>query len=928
MRRTTTHFWLGCLVLGAAFALPAQEAAPTPVQAAEDVALRNQEQAVLMRKRMADAQTALQRKDLDTASRLLEDALSFANKVGPAVAPEQARIVAALIDVRLKLADRALDYGKPTEAQAQLDRAMNLDKNNPRVREARDRIEREIAELARLQPTPQTVEKAAPDLKKQHELVNALVQDGRFFFEEGRLEEAEAKLKQAYKLDPDNMAANHYLRLVSEAKFTRYAKVREKDSAAGFVEVEEKWLKPVKGETLPQPNPFARSIAVTTGKGRQAIMEKLERTTFDQIGYDLRLEDVLKDLVERVRRQDPEKKGLNFLLSPNVEPGAAEGELADIMIKIAPDLYDVRLIDLLDVIVKVSKPRVKYSIEDYAIVFTPAGQDQAALFTRTFRVDPNTFMQGLQGVEAMDFGVGSAGGTSGSSGSSGNRGGGSSSGGRGGGSNGSQSQGNSTYAQVSIAGSSGNNSFGGGGNRGGGGGGGQSGGGIRFLTETNITADLGQMVRTFFQTAGVEIAAPKAFFYNDRNGLLMVRANLGDLDIIEQALQVLTRTPQQVTIEARFVDLSLNDMKALGFDWWLGRVNLTSGVVGQGGSMPSLVPAAGAVNNGLPGSNGAFPGPASAGSSGVSTAGGGQLATQRDNLLASGIQLPDQYGVTHTVTTGSSGSTAFVPPVATITGILTDPQFRVVISALEQRNGSDLLACPRITTLSGRQTQMKAVDVKSIVVDLTVGNNVSSGGGIGGGGNAAGGMIQPVAEAVELGPVLDVIPVVSADGYTIQMTIIPTYKEFLGYDLQMGQFWSAQVQSVTTGGNGQISTPTPLPSFRLRQLATSAIVWDGQTVVLGGLLSDSVFKSRDKIPVLGDLPLLGRLFRSDSGSTFKRNLMIFVTPTMIDAAGNPLHSAEEMPFAQTSVPTQKAAAPTAEATPVPSAAAAPAPAEK
>jgi len=98
---------------------------------------------------------------------------------------------------------------------------------------------------------------------------------------------------------------------------------------------------------------------------------------------------------------------------------------------------------------------------------------------------------------------------------------------------------------------------------------------------------------------------------------------------------------------------------------------------------------------------------------------------------------------------------------------------------------------------------------------------------------------------------------------------------------------------------------TPLPNFRLRQVVTSAIVWDGQTVVLGGLISENVTKTKDKVPVLGDLPLAGRFFRSESSSTKKKNLIIFVTPTIIDPAGNRVHTDEDMPFAQQGIPTQK-----------------------
>ncbi|MBK9138813.1 MAG: type II and III secretion system protein [Verrucomicrobia bacterium] len=159
--------------------------------------------------------------------------------------------------------------------------------------------------------------------------------------------------------------------------------------------------------------------------------------------------------------------------------------------------------------------------------------------------------------------------------------------------------------------------------------------------------------------------------------------------------------------------------------------------------------------------------------------------------------------------------------------------------------------------------------------------------------------IQPVPIQVPLGPTLDVIPHVSADGYTIQMNLIPTVTEFLGYD-DPGTF-STQV--------GNISAVTPLPRFRVRQVTTSAIVWDGQTIALGGLISESVIKVKDKVPVLGDAPLIGRLFRSEGMSSKKKNLVIFVTPTIIDPAGNRIHSEDALPYDPNRVPSQVPFAP-------------------
>jgi general secretion pathway protein D len=232
----------------------------------------------------------------------------------------------------------------------------------------------------------------------------------------------------------------------------------------------------------------------------------------------------------------------------------------------------------------------------------------------------------------------------------------------------------------------------------------------------------------------------------------------------------------------------------------------------------------------------------------------------------------------------------------------------VVIRALEQRQGVNLMAAPKVTTLSARQAQVKTVRVRYIVTDLDL-NQTAGGGGTAAIGTATtgggvGSTVQPIAEPFELGPVLDVVPYVSADGYTIQMTIIPTVKEFEGYDLQSAQLFSAQAQSVGNNAANPLTQITPLPIFRLRQVVTSAIVWDGQTVVLGGLLLDETTKTKDKVPFLGDMPFVGRLFRSESTQSKKTSLVIFVTPTIIDPAGNRVHSEEDLPFAQTSIPKQ------------------------
>jgi type II secretory pathway component GspD/PulD (secretin) len=98
---------------------------------------------------------------------------------------------------------------------------------------------------------------------------------------------------------------------------------------------------------------------------------------------------------------------------------------------------------------------------------------------------------------------------------------------------------------------------------------------------------------------------------------------------------------------------------------------------------------------------------------------------------------------------------------------------------------------------------------------------------------------------VETGPILDVVPYVLADGYTINLTIMPSLTEFLGYATP------PEVPDVT-GTNNRVQLPVILPQFRLRQMTASLNLWDNQTVVVGGMSAKSIFKY--STPVLGSLP--------------------------------------------------------------------------
>ena len=107
---------------------------------------------------------------------------------------------------------------------------------------------------------------------------------------------------------------------------------------------------------------------------------------------------------------------------------------------------------------------------------------------------------------------------------------------------------------------------------------------MNFITQTNNMEQVSLAAINYFQSLGVDLDPVrnpgKALFFNDRQGMLLVRATMQDLDIIEAAIQVLNIVPPQVNIKAKFVEVSQDDNKALGFDWYLGNVLMNNGAIG------------------------------------------------------------------------------------------------------------------------------------------------------------------------------------------------------------------------------------------------------------------------------------------------------------------------------------------------------------
>jgi general secretion pathway protein D len=160
-------------------------------------------------------------------------------------------------------------------------------------------------------------------------------------------------------------------------------------------------------------------------------------------------------------------------------------------------------------------------------------------------------------------------------------------------------------------------------------------------------------------------------------------------------------------------------------------------------------------------------------------------------------------------------------------------------------------------------------------------------------------------ETRNTGVTLEVEPVVGPDGTTIDLNLVPQVVEFEGF-INYGSPILAPPSSNTVldpiSGLARLLTQqerelTPnvinQPIFSSRKITTSVSVWDGQTVVLGGLIREDVQKVEDRTPIIGDVPLVGRLFRNNVDQHIKRNLIIFVTARLVTPGGQPVNPTEE-----------------------------------
>jgi general secretion pathway protein D len=193
--------------------------------------------------------------------------------------------------------------------------------------------------------------------------------------------------------------------------------------------------------------------------------------------------------------------------------------------------------------------------------------------------------------------------------------------------------------------------------------------------------------------------------------------------------------------------------------------------------------------------------------------------------------------------------------------------FSAAVKMLQQFGNTKVLSSPRIMALNNQTALLKVVDervyfnLEQETIEGTDNNNPRT-------------IVTSEVKTVPVGFVMSVTPQINGNG-NVSLNVRPTITRILGFvEDPAPQFieGGAEIQNL-------------VPELHVNEIESLLEVADGQTVVIGGLMTDEVSKDRDEIPLLGRLPGIGNLFSYRDESVVKSELVLFLRPTVIRGAG-------------------------------------------
>lgn len=806
--------------------------------------VRRQEDLAAAEKLVAAGDRAVSERDYETAYVSYLDALDKI-PAGTATGAYRASVMDKFSKAGLAYANSLVESGHYADAE-KVAKTILLPNYNPSYTPA-------VRFLSNLEQSDYYNKTVTPQFTAKKEEVTKLLYEAEGYYQSGRFDLAVKRYEQVLNLDPYNLAARRGMEQVNLEKGKYYSSAYDETRSRMLWLVDRSWERPVK--RFQEGRSSATDARIRSGiRDTEAITAKLNRIIIPKIDLrDATVREAVEFLKQRSRELDTtttdpaQKRGVNIVLklesapppTASVEPGAAPapaeaapaptGGNADTMVNLS--LTNVPLIEALRYLTELAG--LKYKIEPYAVSIVPLTENITDLVTKEYRVPPG-FIPSGPSAQTQSISAGSV-----------------------------------------AADTSGESRIGG-----------------------RISA------QEYLGNQGVPFPDGSFAQYIPAGSKLIVRNTPDALDLIDSLVDAAMGVqPTQVEIESKFLEITQNNLSELGFDWLLGPLSIGNGAYASGGTQTLFVnratnPATGLISanatSSLNPSDYSFVGP-----------GGAPIGQQPvSSGLRSGVGNTPLNAISSNsidaLVTGLPNGPA--PAIFGLAGIFTNPQFQVVIRALSQKKGTDLLSAPKVTTKSGRKAVIRVVrefpypsefnppeppppQSTTGLVGVAFGSVVSQG------------IVTPSTpttfETRNLGVTLEVEPVVGPDGYTIDLNLSPEVVDFDGFINYGSPILGAVFNGLTIVNT--ILTPNVInqPIFSTRKVTTSVSIWDGQTVALGGLIREDVQKVQDKVPLLGDIPLAGRLFRSNADQKIKRNLIIFVTARLMDAEGRPVRQEED-----------------------------------
>jgi len=346
--------------------------------------------------------------------------------------------------------------------------------------------------------------------------------------------------------------------------------------------------------------------------------------------------------------------------------------------------------------------------------------------------------------------------------------------------------------------------------------------------------------------------------YNPLTNQLIVHNTPSNLAELEEQLTHLDVTPKQVSIEARFLTVSVNDLDKIGFSYNLQLSNLN--------------------NHSRPYDSGDPTDTTGSGNYSYDINGDGIDESIPFYTKPDGTSVLD-YALSTLQTAAASANpvTSLADPNFSITGIFEDladgDKLGVTVDYLNSLKESELLSAPRVTTMNRKPAVI--ADVRTEYYVSEVQTDVETTGGTDNSGAVQSVTKELTVEPYTFGIVFTVTPQISGTDH-VRMWLNPTVNTNVGFS----SFVNRQII------NGDVyEDPLTFPITVMQSVWTNVIVHDGDTVVLGGMIKDVSTDSKEKLPYVSNIPVLGALFRGKAREVSQSSLLIFVRPDIVDTTG-------------------------------------------